>query len=279
MAIIRARNNKNYTVINNVGLRDDRLSWKARGLLSYMLSLPDDWIFRDLELTNHAPDGKESTKKGLKELEQYGYLVKQQSRGERGKFATNDWLLYEVPLTDLPLTENPPTVNPLTDKPAAENPPLLSTDLPSTDLPSTDLPSTDLPSTEGTNKDNVEQKPDLIPYGEIIEYLNQKSEKHFHDTAGSHKKAIKARWNEGYRLDQFKQVIDNKCQDWLNDEKMNQYLQPSTLFGQKFDQYLNQKSKIKNQDPEKSEEAKRIEELSRQRLANIPVPDDSEFPF
>lgn len=254
MAIIRARNNKNYTVINNVGLRDDRLSWKARGLLSYMLSLPDDWIFRDLELTNHAPDGKESTKKGLKELEQYGYLVKQQSRGERGKFATNDWLLYEVPLTDLPLTENPP-------------------------LLSTDLPSTDLPSTEGTNKDNVEQKPDLIPYGEIIEYLNQKSEKHFHDTAGSHKKAIKARWNEGYRLDQFKQVIDNKCQDWLNDEKMNQYLQPSTLFGQKFDQYLNQKSKIKNQDPEKSEEAKRIEELSRQRLANIPVPDDSEFPF
>lgn len=280
MAIIRARNDKNYTVINNVGLRDDRLSWKARGLLSYMLSLPDDWIFRDLELTNHAPDGKESTKKGLKELEQYGYLVKQQSRGERGKFATNDWLLYEVPLTDLPLPDNPPTVNPLTDKPlpdkpSAENPPLLSTN----EL-STDLPSTNLPSTEGSNKDNVEQKPDdPIPYREIIDYLNQKTGKAFKHTAASHKKLVKARWSEEYTLEQFKQVIDNKCEDWLDDPHWGQYLQPSTLFGNKFDQYLNQQSKNVKRIHEKSDEEKMLDELSRQRLANITIPEDFELPF
>ena len=87
MAIIRANHDKNYTVINNFGLQDERLAWKTRGLLCYMLSLPDDWVFRDLELTTHAPDGKQSTRNALKELEQYGYLVKQQSRGERGKFA------------------------------------------------------------------------------------------------------------------------------------------------------------------------------------------------
>lgn len=233
MAIIRARNDKNYTVINNVGLRDDRLSWKARGLLSYMLSLPDDWIFRDLEITNHAPDGKESTKKGLKELEKYGYLVKQQSRGERGKFATNDWLLYEVPLTDLPLTDNPLTVNPVTDKPIAENPPLLSTN----------VLSTDLPSTEGTKKDIAGLLPYPIPYREIIEHLNQKTGKDFKHTAASNKKLIKARWNEGYKMEDFTKAIDTKVADWINDPKMNQYLRPTTLFGSKFDSYINQRTK------------------------------------
>lgn len=241
MAIIRANHDKNYTVINNFGLQDERLAWKTRGLLCYMLSLPDDWVFRDLELTTHAPDGKQSTRNALKELEQYGYLVKQQSRGERGKFATNDWLLYEVPLTVLPITGNPPTVKPITAKPIAENQTLLSTDLPSTNL---------------TKKNIVgQEKPDIIPYQEITEYLNQKTGKNFKHSSVANKKIIKARWNEGYRLDDFHQVIDNKVEDWKDKTfkdgtYANKYLQPSTLFGNKFDQYLNQQQIIKHQNNE-----------------------------
>lgn len=78
-----------------------------------------------------------------------------------------------------------------------------------------------------------------IPFSEIISYLNEKTDRSFKPVE-SHKKNIRARWNEGYRTDDFKKVIDNKCADWLQDEKMNKYLQPSTLFGTKFDQYLNQ---------------------------------------
>jgi uncharacterized phage protein (TIGR02220 family) len=92
-------------------------------------------------------------------------------------------------------------------------------------------------------KENFRLTPDPIPYKEIIDYLNQQTEKNFRHTAAGNMKLIKSRWNEGYTLEQFKQVIDNKCQDWLQDHKMSQYLQPSTLFGQKFDQYLNQSSK------------------------------------
>lgn len=80
-----------------------------------------------------------------------------------------------------------------------------------------------------------------IPYSEIISYLNQKADRKFKN-AESHKKFIRARWNEGQRLDDFKQVIDNKVAD-ANDSKAffdAKYLQPSTLFGPKFDQYLNQ---------------------------------------
>ena len=54
---------------------------------------------------------------------------------------------------------------------------------------------------------------------------------------------IKARLNEGFKLEDFKIVIDNKCSEWLNDKKMNQYLRPDTLFGTKFESYLNQKPK------------------------------------
>ena len=133
---------------------------------------------------------------------------------------------------------------------------------------------------EGKNKevkDIVEQEPDPIPYREIIDYLNQKAGKSFKHSAAGNKKVIKARWNEGYKLDQFKRVIDVKCQDWLNDENMNQYLQPSTLFGNKFDQYLNQRKGNSNGAPQKSEEALMMDELSRRRMADMPKVDPSEF--
>ena len=133
---------------------------------------------------------------------------------------------------------------------------------------------------EGKNKelkDIVEQEPDPIPYREIIDYLNQKAGKSFKRSAAGNKKVIKARWNEGYKLDQFKRVVDNKCQDWLNDEKMSQYLQPSTLFGNKFDQYLNQRKGNSNGAPQKSEEALMMDELSRRRMTDMPKVDPSEF--
>ena len=126
-------------------------------------------------------------------------------------------------------------------------------------------------------KDIVEQELDPIPYREIIDYLNQKAGKNFKHSAAGNKKVIKARWNEGCKLDQFKRVIDVKCQDWLNDENMNQYLQPSTLFGNKFDQYLNQRKGNSNGTPQKSEEALMMDELSRRRMADMPKVDPSEF--
>lgn len=75
---------------------------------------------------------------------------------------------------------------------------------------------------------------------EIIEYLNIKTNKHFRYNTENTKKHIQARLNEGYTLEDFKKVIDTKTLEWLNDEKMDQYLCPDTLFGSKFEKYLNQ---------------------------------------
>lgn len=79
-----------------------------------------------------------------------------------------------------------------------------------------------------------------IPYKEILDYLNEKANTSFRHTAYKNQSLIKARWNEGNSLDDFKKVIDIKAKEWLQDETMKKYLRPSTLFGNKFDEYRNQ---------------------------------------
>lgn len=96
----------------------------------------------------------------------------------------------------------------------------------------------------GKNNNTMSDKSDdVIPYSEIISYLNEKTGRSFRTTE-AHKRFIKARWNEDYKLDDFKRVIDNKVADWtgktINGQPAEKYLQPSTLFGTKFDNYLNQ---------------------------------------
>ena len=81
-----------------------------------------------------------------------------------------------------------------------------------------------------------------IPYVEIVTYLNGVAGKQYRHSTRKTKDLIKARWNEGFRLDDFKKVVDIKALEWKNDKKMNQYLRPETLFGTKFESYLNQKT-------------------------------------
>lgn len=90
------------------------------------------------------------------------------------------------------------------------------------------------------------KEPDNIPYKEIIDYLNSKTGKNYRDNVQKNRSLIKARWSEGYRLDDFKQVIDNMVKDWSG-TKYAKYLRPETLFGTKFDGYLNQGNVVKRE--------------------------------
>ena len=80
---------------------------------------------------------------------------------------------------------------------------------------------------------------DDIPYQEIVEYLNEKTGSQYKHTTQSTRNGIKARYNEGFKLDDFKRVIDNQVAEWLYNDKMKKYLRPQTLFGTKFESYLN----------------------------------------
>lgn len=100
------------------------------------------------------------------------------------------------------------------------------------------------------------EKPEPIPYQEIIEYLNEKTGKQYRYTTPKTRELIKARWNEGFTLDDFKKVIDNKTLEWKN-TKWENYLRPVTLFSTKFESYLNDDPNIilkKKKEESKSEE-------------------------
>ena len=98
-------------------------------------------------------------------------------------------------------------------------------------------------SNTSNKKDIVEQSSTTpLPYEEIVQYLNQKTDKNFKHTSKVTQRHIRARLAEGFTVSDFKQVIDNKCNDWLRDQKMKEYLRPETLFGTKFESYLNSKT-------------------------------------
>lgn len=112
MAIVRVEKNKNYTCMSNYHLRDTRLSNKAVGLMSKMLSLPDNWDYSIQGLTAICKDGKDSIISQLKELEATGYLIRQKSKNDKGQFKKIEYTLYEKPVTENPNMGNPNSENP-----------------------------------------------------------------------------------------------------------------------------------------------------------------------
>lgn len=139
MSIIRVSKSKDnpYVQIDKRVIQDDRLSWKAKGILSYLLSLPDDWEIYVSELITHAPDGVASLRSGMKELEDAGYLVKSLEHGKSGKFVGYSYTVIENP-TVLRKSQNglnedknnsidsqPYGEKPYTEKPYTENHTLL----------------------------------------------------------------------------------------------------------------------------------------------------------
>lgn len=99
--------------------------------------------------------------------------------------------------------------------------------------------------TSDSQKSETTSKTDDIPYDRVIKYLNAKAGTNYRATNKATQRLIKARFTEGMTTKDFKKVIDNKCDDWLKDPKMCEYLRPATLFGSKFESYLNQKTKPK----------------------------------
>lgn len=113
MAVIRVNKTKDYTVMSNSHFKERGMSLKAKGLLSIMLSLPDDWDYSINGLVTLSKDGKDSVMKALNELEDFGYLVRTQTADDKGRFAGYEYNIYENPITESPYTEKPNTEKPI----------------------------------------------------------------------------------------------------------------------------------------------------------------------
>ena len=121
MAVFRVEKNANYTTMSNYHLRDKQLSLKAKGLLSFCLSLPDTWDYSIMGLAAVCKEGRDCIMSTLQELEELGYLRRERTRNADGTLAGADYVIYELPQ---PVSEKPDTENPTQDKPTLEKPAL-----------------------------------------------------------------------------------------------------------------------------------------------------------
>ena len=318
--IIRSAKKK-WTTVDNEWVKDPNLTLKAKGLLIYMLSLPDDWGFHMNELANHFDNGIDSIKSTMKELKDKGYVECKHLRDEKGRYMRWDYWIHERPKVN----------NPKVDNPKVDNPPLLSTNkitntnntnsscrfssdggvykitkyffkelininnavknkykdyspkqiesllqrwcdnidkliridnaepdeiykvlewLFKDDFWSTVIQSTDnlrktyskLYAKLKGNKPNLQQ--DITKYNiqikEILDYFKEKTGREFTtDSPGIDNMIILLK--KGNLVRAFKWVIDAKCEDWLNNPKMDKYLTLNTLFGDNFENYIKEK--------------------------------------
>ncbi len=156
MAVFRVERNRGYTVMSNHHLRNKELSLKAKGLLSQMLSLPEDWDYTLAGLSLINREKIDAIREAVRELERAGYIVRSRERDAKGRLRGAEYVIYEQPqppTSDLPTLGNPTLDNPtkekpMLDKPTLENPTQLNKDISRTDLPKKDPSITDLSSTD-----------------------------------------------------------------------------------------------------------------------------------
>ena len=149
MAVFRIEKTRDYTVMSNHHLRNAGLSLKSKGLLSMMLSLPEDWNYTTRGLAKICKEGTDSIGSALKELERAGYIVRNRLRDSKGKIVDVEYVIYETPHppdTGQPCEDEPDTEKPDMDNPCLENQPQLNKE-----KRNPEEQNTDSPSTEGSN--------------------------------------------------------------------------------------------------------------------------------
>ena len=122
MAVFRIERTRDYTVMSNHHLRDKALSLKSKGLLSMMLSLPEDWNYTTRGLAKICKEGVDAIGGALRELEAAGYIVRHQMRDRQGRISDTEYVIYEQPQPKAPDTPQPDTASPDTENPYLDSP-------------------------------------------------------------------------------------------------------------------------------------------------------------
>lgn len=161
----RRKKERGFVTIENSMFEDSRISWKAKGLLGYLLTKPDGWIVRTTDLIKHSTDGDKAIRSAIKELKTYGYLTFQRTKKENGQWGGTVWEYDDVPMfevldsetvvkvDDEPQMSEPQGIEPYTDfghvvKGRAEN----GTHISNTDFSNTDFSNKDIKNKHDDDK-------------------------------------------------------------------------------------------------------------------------------
>ena len=193
MPVIRIEKTANYTVISNYPLRDSRLSLKACALLCKMLCNTDTWDYSITGMAAMCKDGKSAVSSAMKELEQYGYLVRKQHRNEKGQIVDTEYIIYESPELNaeymqkqaepadsaepefFSASEEPPAENPFPEDAEPENDAQINTIPTCTETINTDTISS-YPSFSLQNTEDAPPPKDVMGYDEACERIRENIE-------------------------------------------------------------------------------------------------------
>lgn len=240
MPIIKKSIFDKTTILTNEFLQNENITLEAKGLLGYMLSLPNNWDFTITGISSKTNTSEYKITKLLQELEANGYHTKKHIY-ENGRI--KDWIYYIFAEPRQDIIDK--TFNTTAFEQELENQDVEKQECCFSSDKQTISNKLDIEKKQKQKEYNVEKeklsKKDLILNENIkciIDYLNETAgTKYKYNTKGT-VNLLKARFKEGYQLDDFYDVIDKKWKDWRNTE-FEQYMRPSTLFGNKFENYLN----------------------------------------
>lgn len=220
MSVIRVNKTGDYTVMSNYHFRNKEMSLRAKGLLSEMLSLPETWDYSIAGLAAINNESERTIRRILDELKQLGYLKITKLMPNETKTGRIEYIydIYEEPQKTSGQTSGQKQ---------------------GTDFGRLPLYNKILNNKINNNNINIVE--------EAVKYLNEKTDQHYKSSTPKTRTLINARVKEGFTLEDFKKVIDNKTAEWQYTD-MERYLRPETLFGTKFEGYLNQK--LQQNEPE-----------------------------
>ena len=237
--ITRQKRKDNFTVVNNDILQNSKLSWAAKGMLVYLLHLPDNWQINVADLWNRSKNGRDATAAIIKELIQAGYVTRTKVKGEKNLFKG-----YDYTVSDEPTVNGFPVDGKSVFGDSVNGNPEASKDYRKEELSEErtndsieegiEIPiqlHDQIDKTKVVVHDEVKLNKQLQFVTEVVTYLNEKTKQQFKTTTKETIQFINSRVKlDGWELEDFKAVIDFKTNEWLKDDKMRQYLCPSTLF-------------------------------------------------
>lgn len=172
MSVFRVERTRDYTVMSNHHLKNKVLSLKAKGLMSLILSLPDNWDYTLQGLAHISLEKIDAVRRAVKELECQGYIIRSRERDDQGKLRGTEYVIREQPISDLPALENPALDKPALDKPTLEKPTQLSNNKASIDKLNTDLSNTHSvpshPADSGAGETEVNGIEKIVAYEQVI---------------------------------------------------------------------------------------------------------------
>lgn len=260
MSVVRIKKRENpYVQIDKRCLEDKRLSWRAKGILAYLLSKPDGWNVIVKDIWHSGREGRNAVQDCLAELQKFGYAELVTKQSENGVFAGSEWVITEEPKTGFSDDSDKPEIGKPTNRKSGSR--LHSNNTVDSNNENTNNNHTAAkPPNDPKNKIETDQnlnerhkkqngfngrgsakKSDGGEVSEVVKFLNEtvKPACNFRETSKTTAAHIRQRIAEGFTVSDICIVIEHKNMQWRNDPKMSEYLRPATLFGTgKFEAYL-----------------------------------------